>query len=494
MSRKNALKRLQALGYARSEDIIAPIQRETAPPQPKHLEDKSFKGKILNHTIMENITLQGCNYDEACVTGSIFRNCKFIDCTMDRADFEFCEFYQCEFSTKKIFSCSFNNSSFVESSFSAIHFDSCTFTGAYFQRCPFDHVQIIYSTLENALFKQCSFYHMDIRYLNMDYIDLDHPYMEDVVLPISQVAFIFGAPQYLKNTKDIVFVSKGNQGHMTTEEFFRKVVPLLCSHFEKTRQFFPLANINFAIGNSKAGADALKQGLRDSMVTRDFRMLKHYCKLAACGGKFRPSDLRKIYYEYICPLYPQYSAESGIPNYARHITEIQAILFGKAKKPTFSITFQTNIRQGESGKLGKFLDGIFAMARHGSSFQNDDVEAVLGYHSPLSVTVHVGGEENALAALLSAYLRLAGMTTAEILELPVVSECRNQLPTKIGCWTEFEDIASKFHQELRVLSINMDVLEYYIENFHARAFGCETVYYFNSAAVHDRAALTENRR
>lgn len=494
MSRKNALKKLQALGYARSEDFIAPIQRETAPPQPKSLENKSFKGEILNHTIMENITLQGCNYDEACVTGSIFRNCRFIDCTMDRADFEFCEFYQCEFSVKKIFSCSFNNSSFVESSFSAVYFDSCTFTGAYFQRCPFDRVHISYSTLENALFKQCSFYHMDIRYLNMDYIDLEHPYMEDVVLPISQVAFIFGAPQYLINTKDIVFVSKGNQGRMTTEEFFRKVVPLLCYHFEKTRQFFPLANINFAIGNGKVGTYALKQGLKDSMVTRDFRMLKHYCKLAACSGVFHPSDLRKIYHECICRLYPQYSAESGIPNYARHITEIQTLLFSKARKPAFSITFQTNIQQGESGKIGKFVNWLFSMARHGDSFQNDDVELVLGYRSPLSVTVHVGGEENALAALLSAYLRLTGMTTEEILELPVVSECRSQLPTKTGCWVEFEDAARKFHQELRVLSINMDVLEYYIENFHVDTFGCETAYYFNSAAVPNRVALSDKRR
>lgn len=490
MAKKDALKKLRALGYARTEDFVAPIQRDTAPPEPKSLEDKDFKGQILNHTIMENITLLRCNYDAACVTGAIFRNCKFIDCSMDQANFEFCEFYQCEFSIKKVYGCSFNNSSFVESDFDGIHFDACTFTGAYFQRCPFRHVGISYSTLENAHFKQCSFYHMDIRYLNMDFVDLDNPYMEDVVLPISQVAFIFGAPQYLSNTKDTVFISKGNRGRMTLTEFFQETVPLLCSHFEKSKQFFPLANLYFAVGNSRAGAHAVEQGLAGSMANRDFRMLKHYCKLAAHSGAYHPSTLHQLYHNYICRLYPQYSLESGIPNYSRHITEIQTELFSKAKKPSFSITFKTNIRHGEFNLIGKLVNGIFSLTQHGGSFRSDDVEVVLGYHSPLSVTVHVSGEEKALAALLSACISLTGMPPEEVLELPMVSDCRNLITVRSKGGEELESAACALYQELCVLSIHMNVLEYYVENFQADTFGCETIYYFNSAADTEKIALS----
>lgn len=493
MSKKDALKKLRQLGYARSEEFVPSVQRGTVPPQPTDLTDQNFKGEILNHTIMEYVTLQRCNYDEACVTGSIFRNCKFIDCSMDRADFEFCEFYHCEFIIKKIDGCSFNSSSFMDTIFGTVHFDCCTFTGALFQRCSFDRVQIEYSTLENALFKQCSFYHMDIRYLNMDYIDLDRPHMEDVVLPISQVSFIFGAPQYLKNTTDSVFIAKGNHGRMTPAVFFGEAVPLLCSHFTKTNQFFPLANLYFALGNCDEGTKAVEKGILASMAIRDFRMLKHFCKLAADSDAFPPRTLRRLYHNFICRLYPQYSAELDIPNYARHITEIKALLFSKAKRPSVSLSLKTDIQQGEHHKLGILAGRLFDMAKCRGAFQNDDIEVVLSYHSPLTVTVRASGDEDELAALLAAYLSLTGMPAEEMLELPVVADYQRRLPEQIEYRQELKAAAHDTYQEILALSIHVVLLEYYVENFQSYSSGSETVYYFNSSAVPKRGALPQNR-
>lgn len=493
MPKKNALKKLRQLGYARSEEFVPSIQRGAAPPKPTDLTDKNFKGEILNHTIMENITLQRCNYDEACVTGSIFRNCKFIDCSMDRADFEFCEFYHCEFILKEIHGCSFNSSSFMDTSFGAVHFDCCTFTGAFFQKCLFDRAQIKYSTLENASFKQCSFYHMDLRYLNMDYINLDQPYMEDVVLPISQVSFMFGAPQYLKETKDTVFIAKGDHGRMTPTAFFHEAVPLLCSHFIKTGQFFPLANLYFASGRCEDGIQAIKNGFRASMALRDFRMLKHFCKLVADSGLVAPRTLRNLYHNFICRLYPQHSAELDIPNYARHITEIKELLFSKAKRPTVSLSLKTDISQGEHHKLGFFVDRLFALAKCRGTFENDDIEVILGYHSPLSVTVRASGDEDELAALLSAYLSLTGITSEEMLELPIVVDYQRRLPEQTGYQQELRAMADSSYQEILALSIHVILLEYHVENFQSYSSGSETVYYFNSSAFPGRNALPQDR-
>lgn len=491
MSKKNVLKRLRQLGYARSEEFVPSIQRSTAPPRPTDLKDKNFKGDILNHTIMEYVTLQRCNYDEACVTGSIFRNCKFIDCSLDRADFEFCEFYHCEFILKEIQGCSFNSSSFIDTSFNSIYFDCCTFTGAFFQRCLLDRVQITYSTLENAFFKQCSFYHMDIRYLNLDFIELDQPYMEDVVLPISQVSFIFGAPEYLKKTSDTVFVSKGNCGRMTPTTFFHEVVPLLCSHFIKTGQFFPLANLYFALGSYEDSIKAIEQGIRATMAVRDFRMLKYFCKLAANSNILPPSALRNLYHNFICRLYPQHSSETDIPNYARHIMEIKSLLFRKTKRPAVTLSLKTDICQGEHHKLGILVDRLFAMARCRGSFQNDDVEVVLGYHSPLAVTVRVCGDEDALTTLLSAYLSLTGMTVGEMLELPIIADYQRRFPVQTGYQQELESMAHTAYQEIAALSIHIVMLEYYVENFQSFPSGGETAYYFNCGAANRRSALPQ---
>lgn len=493
MAKKNTLAKLRRMGYSRFEDFTAPLQRETAPPQPKHLKDKNFKGNILNHTIMEYITLENCDYGSACVTGSIFRNCKFINCSMDQADFEFCEFYHCEFKTKKIFSCSFNSSCFIDTSFCSVDFDSCTFTSAFFQKCPFDGVKISYSTLENATFKKCSFFHMDMRYLNMDYIDLDQPYMEDVTLPISQTPFIFGALQYLKTTNDIVFVSKGHQGRMTPMEFFQEAVPLLCDHFTKTRQFFPLSNIYLAEGQGLKGAQYIKEGILDAMSAKDFRMLKHFCKLTACSNAFDSSTVSDLYYNYICRVFPQYIEGENTPNYARHIMDIRSLLFSRVKSPSVSVSLETNILQGEPQKTGTLIDLIFSIAKRIGSFKSSDIDVVLSYHSPLTVTIRINGREEALAALLSAYLGLTGITQEEMTELPVVSVYQRRLPQQTEKrLEEAEEIIYTCRQNLSILSIHLSLLEYYVENFQTFSPGHETGYYFNSKVVPGRAMLTQD--
>ena len=495
MGKKSALTRLRKMGYSRFEDYTAPLQRETAPPKPKHLEGQNFKGNILNHTIMEYITLENCDYNSACVTGSIFRNCKFINCSLDQADFEFCEFYHCEFEIKEISNCSFNGSSFIETSFCSVHFDSCTFTSAFFQKCPFDGVEISYSTLENAVLKRCSFFHMDLRYLNMDYVDLDQPYMEDVTLPISQTPFMFGALQYLKATKDIVFVSKGSQGRMAPAEFFREAAPLLCSHFTKTKQYFPLANIYLAEKNIPEGMEAIQKGVLGAMAVKDIRMAKHFCKLTASSGAFRPSAVRDLYYNYICRVFPQHSEDKDIPNYARHIMEIKALLFSYTKSPSVSVSLETDIPQEEPQKTGTLIDWIFSIAKGVGSFQSSDIEVVLSYHSPLTVTIRIHGEEEVLAALLSAYLNLTGMTDAELLELPVVSAYRRGLPLQTeDREREAEELIRACRRELRVLSVHLSLLEYYVENFRTFSPGYETGYYFNGKSVPGQAVLLQDHR
>ncbi len=491
MPETSTLEKLRSMGYARSEDCTAPIQRETT-PRPELLPNQNYKGAILNHTIMERITLKDCNYDGACVTGSIFRNCKFINCSMDQADFEFCEFYHCEFiiKRKKILGCSFNNSSFIDSGFQGVCFDSCTFTGALFQSCLFNSAKICYSTLENAVFKRCSFYHMDLRYLNMDYVDLDRPYMQEVTLPISQVAFIFGALPYLKETRDKVYVSKGDQGRMAPAEFFQEAAPLLRDHFIKTKQFFPLANLYFASGEDVKGIKAVQAGVLDTMAIRDLRMLKHFCKLVIYSGAFEDGAIQDLYYNYICRIVPQSSDEPDIPNYARNIMEIKALLFSKAKTPLLSLSLSTNIQQGEQRKTGKLVDWIFSIAKRMYSFRPNDIELVLGYHSPLSVTVRANGDEQALAALLSAYLYLAGVDAGKMKELPVVSAYQASLPQRAGEGREsVEEALCGCSQEFRALSIHLSLLEYYVENFQTYFPDYETAYYFNASAVSGRAAL-----
>lgn len=476
MQKKNILQRLQDLGYARAENSIEAIPGKT-------LYKENYSAKMLNHTIIEHVKFLECNFDEASVTGSIFRHCKFVNCSLYQADFEFCEFYGCTFESNTPIISSFNESSFVETEFLQVHFHSCTFTGVFFQACLFNNVRITVSTMENSLFRQCNFYNMDLRLLNMDYIELDHPHMENVILPLDQIPFIFGALQYLKNTEDSVKISKGESGSMTPATFFKRIIPLLCTHFSKSEQFFPLANIYYSLDENEKGYKAVTDGLISFISLRDFRMLKHFCKLIAYTGVFRPSALHDLYHNYICRLYPQNDAGLNIPNYARHIVEIKALLFSSAQKASFRLTVGTNIRLSENWKLGKALESLFSLARCRGSFSDNDIEIKLRQNSPLQITVQLSGNEDQLIDLLAAYLSLIGITDNEAQELPVISQYRRMLPDLASRNHGLEAITHTYQQNLLELDIQMVMLEYYIENFRQFSNSNEPTYFFNSSAV-----------
>lgn len=476
MQKKDVLQRLCDLGYARAENSIEAIPGKT-------FYRENYRAKMLNHPIMEHIKFLECNFDEANVTGSIFRHCKFINCSLDQADFEFCEFYGCTFESNAPIVSSFNESSFVETEFLQVHLHSCTFTGVFFQSCIFDGVRITVSTMENSLFRQCSFHNMDLRLLNMDYIELDHPHMENVILPLDQIPFIFGALQYLKDTKDSVKISKGESGSMTPAAFFKNVIPLLCIHFSRSEQYFPLANIFYSLDEKEKGYKAITDGLIFFISLRDFRMLKHFCKLIAYTGAFRPHTLHNLYHNYICRLYPQDAVGVDVPNYARHIVEIKALLFSSTQRASFHLTLGTNIRSFENWKLGKALESLFSLARHRGEFHENDIEMVLRQNSPLQITVQLSGNEIQLLELLTAYLSLAGIADEDAQELPVIAQYRRMLPACMDRNQSLGAIVRTYQQELEKLDIKMVMLEYYVENFRQFSGGNGSAYFFNSSAI-----------
>lgn len=489
MEERNTIKELRTLGYFRSDEYSELVQYNTVTPRRKKRYKKNYGKQTMNHTILEHVTLKKCDFAKACLTGSIFRSCRFINCSFYQTDFEFCEFYDCEFQSETAFGASFNSSSFINTKFRTIHFKSCTFTGALFQDCLFDKGQISVSTLENAIFKNCSFEGVDYRNLNMDYIELDLPHMKDAVLPLDQIPFMFGALQYLKTTTDYVSVSMGDHDKMTPNHFFERVVPLLCTHFSKTKQFFPLSNIYFAIGDIQSGQKAVKDGLVASMAIRDFRMLKHFCKLIAYSGVYRQSTLHYLYNTYICRLYPQNSANLDIPNYARHILEIKSLLFSSARRASIRVAMKTDVLLSDNHKLGKLFECIFSLGKLRGVFQNNDIKTVLRQNSPLVITVQINGDEAQLYALLQAYLFLGGICPEDQIQLPVISQCQQLLPTQTDYVHELLALAQTHRQDLSDSRIHITVLEYYAENFCMFDMGGKSYYYFNTNALSYENAL-----
>lgn len=469
----DVMKELRKYGFKRQNTRIFDRDNHT-------IYGRNLVGKLLNHTIFEHVHIEKSNFNRAAVTGSIFRHCSFVNNAMDECDFEYCEFYDCEFDNKSQIRCSFNNSSFINTKFRAIDFSSCTFTNAYFEGCQLLNVKIEFSTLENSCFKNCYYEGMDLRCLNMDFVEFDTPHMSEVVLPMSQIPFMYGCLEYLYNTKDCVKLSKGESEVLPISEYFEKVIPLMKTHFEETRQYFPLSNIYLTLKDYDCAIDSIKKGLSAAISDRDFRMLKYYSYLIAKSKCFKPGTLH-MFYNNICKLSPQgKGAHNELKNYARHIGEIKAILFSNSSKPTLWMTIRTNLHSRNMSNVAQVLEAFFAVAKKDIGFGENQAEVLVAENSPLIIELKVCGEERGLSVLLTGLLKMLGIQRDKdsLLPLPIV-----QAEISIDeCITDLYDMSETYCEKFRAMSVQLLLVEYYIEHFQSINFDDKPCYYYNSVS------------
>ncbi len=460
------LKKLKKYGYGRRDTMIVNHSNRI-------VNDKDYSEDNINHQICEYATIKDCIFDLASVTGSIYRDCTFENNTMKEADFEFCEFTNCSFFAKEPINSSFNNSNFINTNFYDIEFDSCTFTSAYFENCHFKEGAIRCSTLENAVFKNCHFEDIDLSLLNMDYVELDEPHMIGVKLAISQIPFIFGCLEYLLRTTDTVKILGAKNKVISITEYKDKVIPLLVQHFIETEQYFPLANIQLAIKNYDSAKESIKTGISISVEARDFRMLKYYCHLIVKSGYYKPDTLHMLYRN-ICKMCPQ-GEGSYIEqrNFTRHIAEIKTTLFGQNPLPHLSATIRTDITSQKAGLLSKILEILFTISKVDVGYGINQTEILVSENSPLMVELNVYGSERALILLLSAILKISGVTENTHQHLLSIAE---NLPAAM----HMDKMVDKYVAQMKEIPVTLILSEYFFSNFKENMFDSIPCYYYNS--------------
>jgi uncharacterized protein YjbI with pentapeptide repeats len=461
-----SLKKLKKYGYNRTD--FANLERDN-----RTIYKKNLQGMSLNHSFIEYAEIKECNFDLASITGSIYRHCSFVDNSMSETDFEFCEFSDCNFHNKTPISCSYNNSNFINTRFYNISFDTCTFTSAYFDECHFLDGRIKYSTLENSCFKDCIFENIDFSRLNMDFVELKNPHMINVILPMSQIPFMYGCLDYLLNTKEAVKISKGESSTMSSHEYFEKVVPLMEKYFNESKQYFPLSNIYLSLNKEELAIQTLKKGLSMSIENRDYRMLKYYCYLIAKSSRFKP-DILHMFYNNICRLSPQgRGALNEQKNYTRHIGEIKTILFDQTSSPNLNVTVKTDIQSNNVSKLSYILETIFKMSKTDIGYGVNKVETLITENSPLVIELRVSGNENSLIYLLIALTKLLDVDNKISMVLPCAKDVNNHI-------SEFYKNIEEYRDKIKALSISLVLVEYYLGNFRNYLFDDAPCYYYNS--------------
>jgi len=444
-----------------------------------------FTKKNLNHTTLNNCVFSHTNFDFAAVTGSIFKSCKFYQCSMYQPDFQFCNFYDCEFITSKTIVSTFNNCNFIGCRFADTSFEACTFTGAFFEDCKFRNVSIKSSTLENAFFLKCLFIDMNLTELNMNYSQIEAPTMSNVILPFSQIPYIFGCAEYIAKTKDSIKVSSSKGKELSAQEYIETVIPMLIQYWNLRSDkfsefFFPLANIHLVLGDFSNASKSLKMGLMSAASSRDFRMIKFYCKLISNCNLFNPNALQKFY-----NLISRFGSNTDLSSaeircYMRNIGEIKGILFSSNKKTILNMVFGTNINTNDSESVGKIIGKLFTITKMKDDTIPNCVEVTLSENSPLMISLQISGNENNILKLLPFLFAIAKMDINNIKRF--IPDYEN---VDIESHEDFNNQnmivqAKNISNDCDFLGIHLNLFEYQIINCPCANSRGITTYYSNS--------------
>lgn len=291
-------------------------------------------GADICHDYTRN-SLKRINANDCCFNKSIFRavaavgsrfsSVHFRKCDFSASNFQYCNFDSNYFEENTFaIGANFSHSIFIECHFNNIDVKECTFFDCQFHGCTFSSSKINSITLENSLFSHCIIRDMDLAHLNLEYIQIDEISMQDVILPPYQLAYIIGGPHYLFTTNDSVFIYTDN-GKVSIAQY-KKTLDDLLLYYHLQNEYFPMANIMIGLDKFEKALAYIQEGIREAFDYFDFRMVKHYCKLAISCGCFSHTQL-KFLYDLITEI--SYKKKMGIKelhSYFINIGEVRELL------------------------------------------------------------------------------------------------------------------------------------------------------------------------
>lgn len=316
-----------------------------------------FNDVSLKRSTLIDSKIQEVNFGNAALTSSYFFNTDFNDSRFDKSNMQYCQFIQNKWENIVILSTNLSYSSFYGVTFKNVTFEGSTVAEILFEKCYFENCKFASSMMENTVFLCCTFLDVKFSNSNIEYMQLKECKLKNVFFPMSQFSYIYGILHALGDNKNDIMLSADSntislKEYLDLKEYF-------IVYYTSVQEYFPLANFYLAENKKKLAFNCIVMGMRRSIIQRNFRMLKFFCKLAKQGNIFSYEVLKKLYASIEAYVSEQkfniYEQRSFIHN----IGEIRSTLLESFDEfPTARIAMQTNIDSKESEKVMQFIEFI----------------------------------------------------------------------------------------------------------------------------------------
>ncbi len=303
-----------------------------------------YIGLSLKRVHVINSSFKQCLFDKCAATGSEFKNTKFIDCQIQDSNFQYTNFTNSEFVNQipdviNMLGCNLCDSNFTKTIFKDIKMQASSFSQSVFANSIIDSCEISSCTLEGASFNGAKLSNMILTNLNVEYADFCNTSFDNVYLPLMQLPYTFGGMNYYFNNDGIKLRSFENQIYRDLSKAeYDKLLFYLKVYFQKTQQYFPLANIHLYEKEKEKFHECIMLGIQLACFNKNLRDVKHLVKLIKLSEWYDAVQLRSLYFKIIDFLQLNMEDPVYLQEVKSHFGEIYSLL-GQQKEEDIIVRF-----------------------------------------------------------------------------------------------------------------------------------------------------------
>ena len=345
-----------------------------------------FSKKSIKRANVVNGIFENCVFYNAAATGSRFVATSFLNCNFTGSNFQYCIFDGVNFQDSSLLkSANFSHSFFINCTFNNISIIGSTLYDCRFEECNFINSTIQESTFESSTFYSCVFQKIDLSCTNLEYINFKNSKFNEIVFPPYQIPYIIGIQQFLfgNSQKNYVFT---DTGLMSVHEY-KKLCNDLEVYFFAKKEFFPIINLKIIEGDCAEAYEYLQRGIKDALDCHDFRMIKHYCRLACASSAYSNSQLRNLYDTITSFVYNCNMDAQTLHSYVLNLGEIKELLLNNADAAyRMEFVIKTTIEKDDLEKINLLYNQINSILKENCSDSHIDY-IELRHNSPYEMYI-----------------------------------------------------------------------------------------------------------
>ena len=368
--------------------------------------DTDLRNIVFYNASFKKCKWYGCDLTNSSANGNVFSENDFLNSHIDNVSMQ-----HCRFSEEVFHNCTFRGSNFTHSTFHYSMFKDCEIHGSSFREALFNNVVLNNNKISSSDFELCRFQNtrlenLDLSSLNLRYSFFEHITMHKVTLPFLQMPYTFNGLQFVFKTDDeIDFESREKEENGTISyKRYTRMLPDLIAFFQKRQEYFPLANCYDVKGDSKRAQESNKTGIKQCVLSRDFRLLYYYCLQAACVLKCTQKNRAEIYKNINHDLQGIPLSSAEYYQFGYYFPMIKKLLLDNpGDKPTLSVSMRTNIEPSDYEGLGYFLH-LLETLQDTDKLRLDGQHIEVRRNSPAIIDwLSSGGAETLFALLQKTY-------------------------------------------------------------------------------------------